>query len=190
MRISGSMIPTATRSNPSPTATSSCGKWLAEKLRNYGADVIEQDFTSRSYDGKTLNGVNIIAQINPGHQRRVILAAHWDSRHIADYDPDQSKRDAADPDQFAAVAEMPFYGLYPSVGDQPSQIAGGVLTPGKYYQVAARHRRPLCNDLNIKDQQIPCEPNQSVSIVHQDRLYPIPSGFRLASATDFISRNS
>jgi len=38
-------------------------------------------------------GYNIIAQINPDHPTRVIIGAHWDSRFIADKDPDEENHD-------------------------------------------------------------------------------------------------
>lgn len=70
-----------------------CRAWLVAKLKSFGADVIEQPFQSKAYTGVLLNGVNIIARYNPGNANRVVLAAHWDTRHIADQDPDPAKRD-------------------------------------------------------------------------------------------------
>jgi len=67
--------------------------YLIETLKSFGANVIAQDFTAKAYTGTVLNGTNIIASYNPDHPRRVLLAAHWDSRHIADYDPDESRQD-------------------------------------------------------------------------------------------------
>lgn len=58
--------------------------WLVGKMKSYGADVIEQTFTAKAYTGLTLNGTNIIAQYNPELSNRIVLAAHWDTRHIAD----------------------------------------------------------------------------------------------------------
>jgi len=67
--------------------------YLIEKLKTFGANVTAQDFTAKAYTGTTLNATNIIASFNPDHPRRVLLAAHWDSRHIADYDPDEARQD-------------------------------------------------------------------------------------------------
>lgn len=58
--------------------------WLVGKMKSYGADVIEQTFTAKAYTGLTLNGTNIISQYNPKLSNRIVLAAHWDTRHIAD----------------------------------------------------------------------------------------------------------
>lgn len=68
-------------------------EWLAEKMRSYGAEVIEQTFNAQAYTGITLNGTNIIAQYNPGLSNRILLAAHWDTRHIADSPLSTERRD-------------------------------------------------------------------------------------------------
>ena len=67
--------------------------WLIQKLESFGATVIPQDFTAQAYTGETLKGTNIIAQFNPELKNRVILAAHWDTRHISDHDPDDANKD-------------------------------------------------------------------------------------------------
>ncbi len=67
--------------------------WLVDQFKGFGATVIEQDFQAEAYTGTVLNGTNIIAQYQPNNPKRILLAAHWDSRHIADYDPDENKRD-------------------------------------------------------------------------------------------------
>ncbi|MCB0635214.1 MAG: M28 family peptidase [Lewinella sp.] len=61
-----------------------CREWLVAKFEAMGATVIEQDFTAQAYTGETLNSTNIIAQYNPGATKRIVLAAHWDTRPIAD----------------------------------------------------------------------------------------------------------
>ncbi len=76
---------------PNSAAHKACKQWLVKKLKQYGATVEEQVFAKKAYTGATLNGTNIIAKFNPGNARRVMLAAHWDTRHIADKDKDKSK---------------------------------------------------------------------------------------------------
>lgn len=61
-----------------------CREWLVANFKRFGAKVIEQKFEAKAYDGTILNGVNIIAQYNPEHSRRIVLAAHWDTRPLAD----------------------------------------------------------------------------------------------------------
>lgn len=68
-------------------------KWLVEKLKSFGTTVIEQDFKAQSYDGKTLEGTNIIAQINPEKNKRLLLGAHWDTRPFADSPVNEERRD-------------------------------------------------------------------------------------------------
>jgi Zn-dependent M28 family amino/carboxypeptidase len=69
-----------------------CKNWLADKMKSLGAKVIEQDFKATAYTGEVLNGTNIIAQYNPDNPIRIILCAHWDSRHISDHDPIEENR--------------------------------------------------------------------------------------------------
>lgn len=69
---------------PNTPAHEQCKNWLVMKLKDFGAQVIEQNFQAKMYTGKSINGVNIIGQINPSARNRLVLAAHWDSRHIAD----------------------------------------------------------------------------------------------------------
>ncbi len=59
-------------------------EWLVNKFKDFGAKVIEQDFQAKAYTGEILNGTNIIAQYNPEARSRIVLSAHWDTRHIAD----------------------------------------------------------------------------------------------------------
>lgn len=58
--------------------------WLVKKFQGYGLEVTEQNFQAKAYTGQTLNGVNIIARYNPAATNRILLGAHWDTRHIAD----------------------------------------------------------------------------------------------------------
>ena len=85
---------------PNTNAHKVTKNWLSDQLKKHGASLIEQDFKAKAYTGTTLNGTNIIGQFNTNAKTRILLAAHWDSRHISDNDPDISKRnlpvDAAD----------------------------------------------------------------------------------------------
>lgn len=66
--------------------------WLEQQLKSAGANVTIQSFKAPSFDGKTLELKNIIASFNPDKQKRIMLAAHWDTRPFAD--KDSLKRDA------------------------------------------------------------------------------------------------
>lgn len=67
-------------------------EWLVSQLKEHGATVIEQDFKAKAYTGTVLNSTNIIGQYNPKAKRRILLAAHWDTRHISDNDPDAAQQ--------------------------------------------------------------------------------------------------
>lgn len=69
---------------PNSEGHQACKAWLVEQFKSFGANVIEQDFEATAYTGVTLNSTNIIAEFNPSANERVLLAAHWDTRHIAD----------------------------------------------------------------------------------------------------------
>lgn len=77
---------------PNTEAHRACARYLAGKMRQYTPDVVEQKGKVRAYDGTVLNFNNIIASFRPGDKARVLLCAHWDSRHIADHDPDPALR--------------------------------------------------------------------------------------------------
>ncbi len=80
---------------PNTEAHKACKDYLVGKLKEFNAVVIEQDFKAQAYTGTTLNGTNIIGQFNPTAKRRIVLAAHWDTRHITDNDPDEARRNEA-----------------------------------------------------------------------------------------------
>ena len=72
---------------PGSDAHQQCAEWFVETLNGYADTVYIQDFKARVYDGKVLDGKNIIAAFNPDAKKRIIIAAHWDSRPFADNDP-------------------------------------------------------------------------------------------------------
>lgn len=76
---------------PNTKAHTACGDWLVAKFKSYGCEVIEQTGTVKAYDGTQLPLRNIIAQVNPEAKKRVMLAAHWDTRPYADKDSLESR---------------------------------------------------------------------------------------------------
>ena len=64
----------------------SCSDWLVKKLKNYTENVIVQNAPVVTYDNKKHTIRNIIASFHPMKKNRIMLCAHWDSRHIADHD--------------------------------------------------------------------------------------------------------
>lgn len=75
---------------PLTDAHSRCAEWLTAKLEEYADTVIVQDFRTRLYDGRGIDGQNLIGVFNPKAKKRIVLCAHWDSRPYADHDPDEA----------------------------------------------------------------------------------------------------
>ncbi len=77
---------------PGSRAHAECLQFFLAHFDSLGIQTDLQEFTLPGYDGDTLPLTNVIARINPGASRRVLLAAHWDSRPWADYDPDPDRQ--------------------------------------------------------------------------------------------------
>ncbi|MFL5730773.1 MAG: M28 family peptidase, partial [Cytophagaceae bacterium] len=75
---------------PNTASHIKCGDFLIAALKKTGAKVTVQTFEANAYDGKKLFLRNIIASINTDAPKRIIFAAHWDTRPFADQDPDKS----------------------------------------------------------------------------------------------------
>lgn len=73
---------------PNTPAHVAAGEYLAQKLKEFGAEVTNQYVDLTAYDGTILKARNIIGSYNPEHKKRILLFAHWDSRPWADNDPD------------------------------------------------------------------------------------------------------
>jgi hypothetical protein len=71
---------------PGSAAHRACGDWLVEKLKSYGARVIEQNAEVAIYNGQKVPMRNIIASWQPDNKDRVLLFTHWDARPFADQD--------------------------------------------------------------------------------------------------------
>lgn len=70
-----------------------CKDWFVSFLTPLADEVVVQDFPASFYDVVDAPSYNVIATFNPKHKKRVILAAHWDSRIVAEKDKDESKKD-------------------------------------------------------------------------------------------------
>lgn len=77
---------------PNSEAHRRCAVYLAQKMAQFCDTVIVQHFTAITYDHKKLQCQNIIASFAPEKKNRILLASHWDSRHIADHDPNPENR--------------------------------------------------------------------------------------------------
>jgi hypothetical protein len=81
---------------PNSSAHVKTGNYFITQFKKYGATVMTQDFSATTYDNQKLALRNIIASFNPenlpaGRQgkKRILLAAHWDTRPFADKDPEK-----------------------------------------------------------------------------------------------------
>ena len=75
---------------PGSEAWRRCAEYIAARMGRWCDTVVLQDFHTTLWDGSRVPGRNIVASINPDASRRVLLAAHWDSRMWADHDPDDA----------------------------------------------------------------------------------------------------
>lgn len=73
---------------PETEAHAACAEWITGRLKEYADTVIVQDFRTRLYDGRGIDGQNLIGVFNPEAKKRIVLCAHWDSRPYADHDTD------------------------------------------------------------------------------------------------------
>ena len=63
--------------------------YLIAQLDSVGAKVQTQKFQMDTYDNESWNLTNIIGSIQPEKKKRILLAAHWDSRKMADKDTER-----------------------------------------------------------------------------------------------------
>lgn len=77
---------------PNTIAHEKTADYLIQKLRQYGAIVEVQEFSATTFDNNELQLKNIIASFYPEKKKRILLAAHWDTRPFADKDSDELKR--------------------------------------------------------------------------------------------------
>ncbi|MGK0316284.1 MAG: glutaminyl-peptide cyclotransferase [Saprospiraceae bacterium] len=63
-----------------------CKKWLLEKLTELDFETELQNFEAKAYTGELLKGSNIQGYHNKHVKERILLCAHYDTRHIADKD--------------------------------------------------------------------------------------------------------
>lgn len=69
---------------PGTAAHRATGDWLVAELRLRADTVIVQEWVHTTVDGKKLPMRNILARFRATESKRVLYAAHWDSRPTAD----------------------------------------------------------------------------------------------------------
>ncbi len=81
---------------PGTPAHDATRAWLVAELERLGARVEQQSFVDSTL-GRPLALTNVIGRYGPSSGRRVLLCAHWDTRPVADQDPDPARREAPIP---------------------------------------------------------------------------------------------
>lgn len=74
---------------PNSPSHREAGDYFIAKFKEYGAVTTVQEFEAVTFDGQKLFLRNIIASYFPEKQKRILLAAHWDTRPFADKDENQ-----------------------------------------------------------------------------------------------------
>jgi glutaminyl-peptide cyclotransferase len=77
---------------PNTKAHQQAADYFINTFKKNGASVVAQDFDAITWDNQKIQCKNIIATYNPDAQKRILLAAHWDTRPYADKDTE--KKDA------------------------------------------------------------------------------------------------
>lgn len=74
---------------PNTKAHHDASDYFIRLFKKYGATVVAQDFEAVTWDNQKVQLKNIIASYNPDVQKRILLAAHWDTRPYADKDEEK-----------------------------------------------------------------------------------------------------
>jgi len=74
---------------PGTAAHTACADWMVQRLKNAGAQVVEQTGTVAIYTGQRLPLRNIFASWKPEVKERILLLAHYDTRPFADKDEER-----------------------------------------------------------------------------------------------------
>lgn len=70
--------------NPGSPGHAACANWMLQKLKQYCPNAKILSYEVTTFDGKKFTAQNILASFLPEKKRRILLAAHWDSRPFAD----------------------------------------------------------------------------------------------------------
>lgn len=78
---------------PGTPGSRACADYIIDNLQRFRADTVTvQTGEVKAFNGDVLPITNIMASFNPGAPRRILLAAHYDTRPWADEDPDPANR--------------------------------------------------------------------------------------------------
>lgn len=80
------------RRTPGTAAHDSAAQWIVAEMKKRTDSVIIQKWTQTTKNGTKLELQNIIARFNPHATQRVLYVTHWDTRPVADRDPNPENR--------------------------------------------------------------------------------------------------
>jgi glutaminyl-peptide cyclotransferase len=135
---------------PNTPAHRQAGEYFVENLKRYGADITIQEFQAETFDGHKLNLKNIVAAFNREKSKRILLAAHWDTRPFADKDaenPDATFQGAND--GASGVGVLLEIARILSTSAMPEVGVDIILFDGEDWgeKVGEQGRRPLPDEL-------------------------------------------
>lgn len=99
---------------PGTPAWHKAGDWIVAQMRTRSDTVIEQRWMHRLANGDSIPMRNIMARFRPAATDRVLYVTHWDSRPIADSDPNPANRKTAIPGADDGASGV---GLFVALGD-------------------------------------------------------------------------
>jgi hypothetical protein len=99
---------------PGSEAWKNAGDWIVAEMRTRADTVIEQRWTHVLANGDSLPMRNILARFRPEATDRVLYLTHWDSRPVADADPNPANRTKPIPGANDGASGV---GLFVALGD-------------------------------------------------------------------------
>ena len=99
---------------PGTPAWQKSGDWIVAQMRTRADTVIEQRWVHKLANGDSIPLRNIIARFRPNATERVLYVTHWDSRPIADDDPNPANRTKPVPGANDGAAGV---GMFIALGD-------------------------------------------------------------------------
>lgn len=77
---------------PNTEAHKRCKDYFYDQFKKFGFSPIIQNFEATAYNGKKLTSYNVIGTYNPQATKRILLAAHWDTRPYNDKEATDSTK--------------------------------------------------------------------------------------------------
>jgi hypothetical protein len=77
---------------PGTLAHDRSAEWIVAEMRRRADSVIVQKWTQTTKNGSKLELQNVLARFNPNAAQRVLYVTHWDTRPVANEDPDPAIR--------------------------------------------------------------------------------------------------